>query len=207
VLVLSFHGDLGDQTAPAVQKEEPVKKILDRKNLPYFAAIVQAGLFSLAGNKFFDSFGWLVGFGVGMIVNYSLALAASHISDIAAKRKPLAYVALVAMFALSPVTITLSMFFPLKIYTAIAWAMCVDLSIVLAGAIAGKSLIVQEPRTPAKSARTPAKSTRSALKYPRKCAHCAEMLHSPNAVGGHMKKNHPQMCKGALAENLFQNAK
>ena len=85
--------------------------------------------------------------------------------------------------------------------------MCVDLSIVLAGAIVGKSLVPQEARTPAKSARTLAKSARSAPKYPRKCAHCAEMLYSPNAVGGHMKKNHPQLCKGALAENLFQNAK
>lgn len=145
LLVLPFHGNLGDQVAPAIQKEELMKRILDRKNLPYFAAIVQAGLFSYAGMKFFGSFGWLVGFGVGMIVNYSLALAASHISDIAAKRKPLAYVALVAMFALSPVTITLSLFFPAQIYTAVAWAMCVDLSIILAGAIAGKSLIPAEP--------------------------------------------------------------
>lgn len=204
MLVLSFHADVGDQAAPDVQKEEPLKSIFVRKNLPYFAAIVQAGLFSYAGMKFFGSFGWVVGFGVGMIVNYSLALAASHISDIAAKRKPLAYVALVAMFSLSPVTICSTLGWSIGTF---AWAMCVDLSIVLSGAIVGKSLIAQESRTPPKSDRTPAKSARSASQYPRKCAHCPEMLYSPNAVGGHMKKNHPQMCKGALAENLFQNAK
>jgi len=132
---------VGDQAAPAVQKEEPVKKIFVRKNLPYFAAIVQAGLFSYSGMKFFGSFGWVVGFGVGMIVNYSLALAASYISDIAAKRKPLAYVALVAMFSLSPVTICSTLGWSISTF---AWAMCVDLSIVLSGAIVGKSLIVTE---------------------------------------------------------------
>ena len=116
-------------------------KILDPKNLPYFGALVQAVLFSIAGTKFFGAFGWLAGLGVGMVVNYSIALASSRISDIADKRKPLAWVSMILMLGLSPTTITLSLFYPAQIYTAIAWAMCVDLSIILAGAIAGKSLI------------------------------------------------------------------
>jgi len=50
--------------------------------------------------------------------------------------------------------------------------------------------------------------------YPRTCAHCAPdspfaVLKSANAVGGHMKKHHPELCKSAgksLAAELFINA-
>lgn len=127
-----------------------MKKILEPKNLPYAGAIAQSILFAFAGNKFFQSFGWLVGLGIGAVVNYSIALAASRINDIAKNRKPLAWLALVILLLLSPTTITLSFFYPEKIYTAIAWAVCVDLSITLAGAVAGKSLIPQsESQKPA----------------------------------------------------------
>lgn len=122
-------------------------KKLDPKWLPYFGAIVQAGLFSLAGNVYFEqSFGWLVGLGVGAVVNASLAVASSRISDIAKIRKPLAYVALIGMFFLSPITITLSFFRPETVFTAIAWAMSPDLAIVLAGAIAGKTITENKPK-------------------------------------------------------------
>lgn len=116
-------------------------KKFDPKWLPYYGAIVQAGLFSIAGSRYFEAFGWLVGLGVGAVVNASLAVASSRVSDVAQKRKALAYLALVGMFLLSPITITLSLFMPASIFTAIAWAMSPDLAIVLAGAIAGKSLI------------------------------------------------------------------
>jgi MFS family permease len=180
-----------------------VKKILDVKNIPVVAAFFQAGLFSIAGDQKFGifPFGFIVGFGMGIVVNWSMAISSSRISDIAKNRKALAYLSLALLFCLSPAVIcstlgwTVSNFF---------WSVALDLSILLVGSTTGKSLLPQEARTPAKSARTPTKSVRSAAKYPRKCAHCAEMLSSPNAVGGHMKKNHPQMCKGALAENLFQ---
>jgi hypothetical protein len=128
-----------------------VRRIFEPKNLPYAGAIVQAVLFAIAGQLFFPFAGWLVGLGVGAVVNYSLALASSRFSDIAEKRKPLARLALVAMFLLSPTTITLSMFYADKIYAAIAWAMCVDLSIILAGAIAGKTLMPESKLPKAKS--------------------------------------------------------
>ena len=119
-------------------------KILDPRNLPYAGAVVQAVLFAIAGDLFFPSaFGWLAGLGVGAVVNYSLALASSRISDVSEKRKPMARLALIAMFLLSPATITLSMFAPKSVFAAISWSVCVDLSIILAGAIAGKSLIPQ----------------------------------------------------------------
>jgi len=194
MLVLSFHGNVVNQTTEAVQEKEPMKKILVRKNLPYFGALVQAGLFSYAGMRFFGSFGWLVGFGVGMIVNYSLALAASNISDIAAKRKPLAYAALITMFSLSPTTITLSMFFPSTIWAAIAWAMCVDLAIVLAGAIAGKSLVSQsEPLKVAQQNERTAQSRRanrskSQSKIPCRYAGAGcELIGSQNAMNAHAR--------------------
>jgi hypothetical protein len=75
------------------------------------------------------------------VVNYSIALASTRISDIAEKRKVLARLALATMFCLSPATITLSLFYPSSIFTSISWALCVDLSVVLAGSIAGKSMM------------------------------------------------------------------
>lgn len=120
-----------------------IKKMLDPKNLPYFGALVQAVLFAIAGSSFFSNpyFGALVGLGVGAVVNYSIALASTRISDIAEKRRSLARLALATMFCLSPTTITLSLFYPASIFTGISWALCVDLSVVLAGSIAGKSMM------------------------------------------------------------------
>lgn len=167
-----------------------MKKILDPKNLPYFGALVQAVLFSLAGAKFFGAFGWLAGLGVGMVVNYSIALASSRISDIATKRKSLAWTSMILMLGLSPTTITLSLFYPAQIYTAIAWAMCVDLSIILAGAIAGKSLMPQsEPLKPAQS-RTAKKATRSKSHSEIPCRHAGagcELTGSQNAMNAHAR--------------------
>ena len=130
-------------------KKETTRKLLDPKNLPYLGAVVQAVMFGIAGSVFFPNpyFGAVVGLGVGAVVNWSIALASSRITTIAEGRKRLANIALIGMLALSPTTITLSMFYPTQIYTAIAWAVDVDLSIVLAGAIVGKSLIADsEPK-------------------------------------------------------------
>lgn len=55
------------------------------------------------------------------------------------------------------------------------------------------------------SAKGPMKSVAVASKYPRKCDYCDELLASSNAVGGHMKKHHPDMCKKkSLADSLFE---
>lgn len=169
-------------------------KILDPKNLPYAGAIVQAILFSLAGEKFFASFGWLAGLGVGAVVNYSLALAASRFSDIAQKRKPLARLALIGMFLLSPTTITLSLFAPSTIATAIAWSMCADLSIILAGSIAGKSLLPESRPQPSVSAGLAKGSGRSAKKSKplaeipcRYAPQCDRMFGSQNAANAHAR--------------------
>lgn len=143
-----------------------MKKIVDPKNLPYAGAIVQAILFALAGLEFFPVAGWLVGLGVGAVVNYSMALASSRFAEIADKRKPMARLAMVTLFALSPTTITLSMFAPESIFTAISWAVCVDLAIILAGAIAGKSLIAESnpPKVAGKEKQPKGKKSKFARK-------------------------------------------
>ena len=70
----------------------------------------------------------------------------------------------------------------------------------------------QTTRSAKPSKRTPTKNKIGATDsnavrrtYPRKCEHCTEMIRTPNAVGGHMKKHHPELCKPkqSLAEVLF----
>jgi hypothetical protein len=44
--------------------------------------------------------------------------------------------------------------------------------------------------------------------FPRKCDHCEQIIRTPQSVGAHMKKHHPELCKPkVLAENLFENVK
>ena len=165
-----------------------MRKILDPKNLPYAGALVQAVLFSLAGQEQFGAYGWLLGAGVGMVVNYSLALASSRVSEIAQKRKTLAYSSLFLLACLSPVIICSTLGWNLANFS---WSVGADLAIVLAGATAGKSLISQsEPLKPAK--RKPAKAktakrTASEIKCPNAdygCSHSG----SQNSINAHVGK-------------------
>lgn len=146
-------------------------KILNPKYLPYFGAIVQAILFSIAGNEYFPAFGWLVGLGVGAVVNYSVALASSRINDIAKNRKPLAFLALALLFALSPVIICSTLGWSLATFS---WSVACDLSIVLAGAISGKSLLPAE--TPQKVAVKKAQAPKTPVKVARKSIPETELL-------------------------------
>jgi hypothetical protein len=121
-------------------------KKFDPRTLPYLGAIVQAVLFALAGYLYFDMGAWgaVAGFGVGAVVNLSLAVASSRISEVSQKRQFLARLALGVMIVLSPATIALSFFAPKTVFAAITWAADVDIAIVLTGAIAGKSLVKQD---------------------------------------------------------------
>lgn len=117
-------------------------KKFDIERLPYAAALVNAMLFGMAGYHYFALGFWgaLIGVGVGSVISFSIAVASSRIGDISQKRIWLARIALIGMMSLSPLTITLSLFAPKSLFTAIAWAMDTDVAIVLAGSIAGKSL-------------------------------------------------------------------
>ena len=113
-----------------------------------------------------------------------------------------------------------------------AWPLAADLAIVLAGAVSGKRLIAlsedsaksatqsdagasHSATSPKKVRRTLTDSAKSATDsvalrrtYPRKCEHCDAQIKSPNGVGGHMKKHHPELCKPktSLADALFSKA-
>jgi MFS family permease len=126
-------------------------KKFNSKNLPYFGASVQAILFAIAGNEFFSVpiFGAIVGFGIGAVVNYSMALASSRVSDIAKSRKPLAYFSLVLLSVISPTVICSTLGWSVATF---AWSISVDMAIILSGAIVGKGLL-QDDEKPVKVAR------------------------------------------------------
>ena len=117
----------------------------------------------------------------------------------------------------------------LRALWSVAWPLVADLAIVLAGAVSGKGLIevseqspksathsvagaTDSPKSAKKVRRTPSHSAKSATDsvalrrtYPSKCEHCDAQIQSPNAVGAHMKKHHPELCKPSksLADALF----
>jgi hypothetical protein len=143
-------------------------KRFDPRTLPYLGALVQAVLFALAGYLYFDMGAWgaVAGFGVGAVVNLSLAVASSRISEVSQKRQFLARLALGVMIVLSPATIALSFFAPKTVFAAITWAADVDIAIVLTGAIAGKSLVKQDetPKVASKETGKPASKARKPAK-------------------------------------------
>lgn len=163
-------------------------KKFDPRWLPYLGAIVQAVLFAKAGDAYFGSWGWLIGLGVGMVVNVSLAFASSRFSDIAQNRKPLARLALVGMFLLSPITITLSLYVPSSVFTSIAWAFATDLAVVLAGAIAGRSLMFQEQK-PKSAEQTAQRNKRKKSEIPCRYAGagCGRKFAIQNAANAHAR--------------------
>jgi hypothetical protein len=182
-------------------------KKFDPRSLPYLGALVQAVLFALAGYRYFNLGLWGAGagFGVGMLVNFSMAVASSKVSDVAKSRKPLSYLSLIGLFILSPVIICSSLGFSVA---TLSWSLAADMSIMLTGAIAGKSLVKQD-ETP-KSVARPKKVRKSVKeseqvqeipalpaalpsKYPRECGlnGCTYPIKNAQSVGGHMKAKHP----------------
>jgi len=126
-----------------------------RKNpLVLLAALVQSGAFALAGGVYFGPFGWALGAMAGIVVNLSLALAASRIADIAGKRKPLAYTSLAALMLLSPVAVApaeyvllignVALSQELCVVLALVWSTLPDWAILAAGGVIGKSLVAVE---------------------------------------------------------------
>jgi hypothetical protein len=117
--------------------------------LPYMAAIAQALQFAHAGYVYIGWIGAIIGTAVGVTVSFSVATAASRISDISQKRKALGYVSLITLLLISPAMIAPAAWLSFgsipvpwaRILAAVVWAAAPDLAIVLSGAIAGKSLV------------------------------------------------------------------
>jgi hypothetical protein len=205
------------------------KKITVEKVILFLAAGFAAYNFSLAGG-YIEGTHWSIGGLVaGLIVNVSLAIAASRYSSIKGeKRTHQARIAFLAMMAISPVLVSPVVFYSLpetflgvwwlRALWAIAWPLVADLAIVLAGAVSGRGLVALSEQSARSARKVQSSATRSAKSasdsvalrrtYPRKCEHCTEIIRTSHAVGAHMKKHHPELCKPKpLAVELFEGRK
>lgn len=203
------------------------KHITIEKVILFLAASFAAYNFGLAGG-FIEgthfSFGGLV---AGVVVNVSIAVASSRFGSLkGVNRTRQAGVAFWGMMMLSPVLVAPAVFYSLpetflgggwlRGLWSVGWALAADLAIVLAGAVSGKGLIALSEESTStvtasaskvrKNAKQEAQSVAVKTKYPHKCEHCEEMIRTPQSVGAHMKKHHPELCKPkALAVGLFEN--
>ena len=174
-----------------------MRKLLGSKNMPFFVAFVQAVLFSIAGNKKFGlfPFGIIVGFGVGIAVNWSMAISSSRISSIAKNRKFMAYLSLILLLCLSPVIICSTLGWSVSTFS---WAVAADLAILLTGSTVGNSLI-SDGSEPQKAAKLPhseksgrrataKKSHKSQSEIPCRYAGAGcELSGSQNAMNAHAR--------------------
>ena len=127
---------------------------LNKKDLPFYAATVQTIQYSFGGFLYFSWIGVPVVGSMGALISFSVAYAASQISDIAKGRKLASWVAMAALMALSPVIIGTSLFYTLDIITnpvwrgivAGVWGLLPDGATALAGFIAGRGLVEQEQK-------------------------------------------------------------
>lgn len=130
-------------------------KLLDtfkKSPLVLLAALVQSLAFALAGSVYFGPFGWAMGGLAGVVVNLSMAYAASRISEIAKGRRGLAWAAFGVLFSLSPLAVAPAEYhlldgkFPVWVCVTLAlvWSILPDAAIIASGGVAGKSLVVSE---------------------------------------------------------------
>jgi hypothetical protein len=186
--------------------------------LPWIGAASQATLYTWAGVHAYGDWGWLIGPGVGITASLAVATAATSTSGNVSKyRRALTNIGLALMVFVTPATVALSIALPNSWMTAVAWGAAVDVSIVLAGVIAGNRMVAQSEQTatqsvarPKKSKKTadqseqipalvaqvqaiPAQSVAPAAKYPHECGvnGCTYVLKNAQSVGGHMKAKHP----------------
>lgn len=122
---------------------------LNRKHIPYFAAIVQTAQYALAGYFLIGQMGWLFLGMMGALVSLALAYGASQFADIAQGRKKSSLVAMVLIMTFSPVLIGTATWLHLtnipnpywRAVVSLVWGMLPDLAVTLSGFIAGKGLV------------------------------------------------------------------
>lgn len=209
------------QTRSHPKKIFPVEKLI-----LFLAAGFAAYNFGLAGGYVEHTSFSIGGLIAGVVVNITIAIAASRFGTLKGRRVNQAMVAFIGMLFISPIIVSPVIFYKLpdtflgiwqlRAVWAVAWPLVADLAIVLAGAVSGKGLIALSEESPTQSRPSAAQTTKTARTakatvavkrtYPRKCEHCTEIIKSPNAVGAHMKKHHPELCKPkkSLADALFE---
>lgn len=134
-----------------------MKKITIEKVILFLAAGFAAYNFGLAGGFIEGTRFSVGGLIAGVVVNVSLAIAASRYGSLKGeKRTKQAQAAFLVMLVLSPVLVSPVVFYSLpetflgiwwlRALWAVAWPLVADLAIVLAGAVSGKGLIaLSEP--------------------------------------------------------------
>jgi len=145
---------------------------LNRKHIPYFAAIVQTSQFGLAGYFLIGVMGWFFLGIMGALVSFSLAYGASQFSDIAQGRKRSSFVTMVLLMSFSPILVGTATWLHLvsipnpywRGVVSLVWGMLPDLAVALSGFIAGKGLVEQgnlasKPKKIAGKAKKPARKT------------------------------------------------
>jgi hypothetical protein len=165
-------------------------KRFDPKVIPYMAALTTAIMLMKAAVDHFGIWGWAIGAMAGLVASFSLAVAGSRISDIAQKRKPLAYASLALMVVISPIVIALSD--PTPDAATWAWAMFPDAAILLASTVTGKSLLAKDE--PAQPATKPKRASYKPAKPAFICsvAGCtAKPFGSQSALNAHQRKHKP----------------
>ena len=175
-------------------------KKFDPKVIPYLAAITTSIMLTRAAVDHFGVWwGWPIGLMAGLVASFSLATAGSRISDIAAKRKPLAYIALFGMVVVSPFVIALSD--PTPDTATWAWALFPDVSILLASTVTGKSLLAKdEPAQPAQPATKPIRASKKPAFICKVTGCVAKPFGSQPALNAHQRKHNGTVGVGVKSQ-------
>ena len=143
--------------------------------LPYLTAITTALMLTRACVNHFGLWGWVIGPMAGLSASFAMVIAGSKISDISQKRKGLAYTALGLLMVLSPLVIYFSE--PIPDAGTIMWAMFPDAAILLASAVTGKALVVQDtPQVAGKPAKVAGKKGGKKSQVARKTVKEADLI-------------------------------
>jgi hypothetical protein len=147
---------------------------LNRKHIPYFAAMVQTAQYSMAGYFLIGVLGWFFVGSMGALVSLAMAYGASQYADVAEKRKRSSLVALIGIMLLSPVLVGTATWLHLtdisnpywRGVVSFAWGALPDAAVVLSGFAAGKGLFEQgrKPKKKRSSSAQRNKNSRSAKK-------------------------------------------
>jgi len=124
---------------------------LNKKHIPYFAAVVQTAQYALAGYFLIGVMGWFFVGIMGALISLALAYGTSQFSDIAQGRKRSSLIAMIFIMTFSPILIGTATWIHLTIIpnpywrgvVSLVWGMLPDLAVALAGFIAGKGLVEQ----------------------------------------------------------------
>lgn len=196
---------------------------LNKKQLPFYAAIVQTIQYAVAGYLLLEWIGFVSVGAMGALVSLSMAYAASQVADIAKGRKLQSYLALIGLMILSPILVGTATFYHLTIITnpvwrgvvAGVWGIIPDGAVALAGFVAGKGLVEREESRskPAKAKKKPALAEPEPAKFWCNVAGCQGnpkttdgSFGTQSALNGHQRKHKPIAYAVSLVEPVTKES-